>query len=145
MHVKVVYDGHFWFSFRCYRIMHLHIFVLQIYESVLFFHGIPEGEFDARWKSFHAVKKALEDKVCVSMMNIWQVCYIYEIWSTDQEICFILITFCHSLVSNVAKTADSDNVYFQLVTTLKRSRSSEEFTINSIWHLTYKNGKSYQN
>ncbi|XP_060589859.1 proteasome activator complex subunit 4B-like [Ruditapes philippinarum] len=37
--------------------------LLRIYESVLFFHGIPEGEFDARWKSFHAVKKALEDKL----------------------------------------------------------------------------------
>lgn len=35
----------------------------QIYESVLFFHGTSEIEFEARWKSFHAVKRALEDKV----------------------------------------------------------------------------------
>jgi hypothetical protein len=46
-----------------YKLIKL-VYILQIYESVLFFHGIPEGEFDARWKSFHAVKKALEDKVC---------------------------------------------------------------------------------
>lgn len=35
----------------------------QIYESVLFFHGTPEADFEGRWKSFHAVKRALEDKV----------------------------------------------------------------------------------
>jgi len=36
----------------------------QIYESVLFFQGTSELDFESRWKSFHAVKRALEDKVC---------------------------------------------------------------------------------
>ncbi|XP_052767290.1 proteasome activator complex subunit 4A-like [Mya arenaria] len=37
--------------------------VLQIYESILFFHGTSEMDFENRWKSFHAVKRALEDKM----------------------------------------------------------------------------------
>lgn len=37
--------------------------ILRIYEKVLFFHGTTESDFDLRWKSFHTVKKALEDKM----------------------------------------------------------------------------------
>ena len=35
--------------------------ILQIYEAVLFFHGAQKNDFDSRWKSFHAVKMALQD------------------------------------------------------------------------------------
>lgn len=38
-------------------------FLLQIYETVLFFYGASKQDFDARWKSLHSVKEALEDKV----------------------------------------------------------------------------------
>lgn len=37
--------------------------LLQIYETVLFFYGASKQDFDARWKSLHSVKEALEDKV----------------------------------------------------------------------------------
>lgn len=39
------------------------MFLLQIYETVLFFYGASKQDFDARWKSLHSVKEALEDKV----------------------------------------------------------------------------------
>lgn len=39
---------------------------LQIYETVLFFYGASKPDFDARWKSLHSVKEALEDKVSPS-------------------------------------------------------------------------------
>ncbi|VDI21300.1 proteasome activator subunit 4 [Mytilus galloprovincialis] len=35
--------------------------ILSIYEAVLFFHGAQKNDFDSRWKSFHAVKMALQD------------------------------------------------------------------------------------
>ena len=42
----------------------MHITLLfQIYETLLFFYGSQKGDFDGRWKSFHIVKSALEDKV----------------------------------------------------------------------------------
>ncbi|KAL4238306.1 Proteasome activator complex subunit 4 [Mactra antiquata] len=37
--------------------------LLRIYEAILFFHGTLESEFEAHWKSLHAVKNALEDKM----------------------------------------------------------------------------------
>ncbi|KAL5009261.1 hypothetical protein ScPMuIL_014842 [Solemya velum] len=37
--------------------------LLKIYEILLFFTGIHKVDFDGRWKSFHMVKAALEDKV----------------------------------------------------------------------------------
>lgn len=40
-------------------------FLLQIYEAVLFFHGAQKNDFDSRWKSFHAVKMALQDDVSI--------------------------------------------------------------------------------
>jgi hypothetical protein len=39
----------------------------QIYETVMFFYGASKQDFDARWKSLHSVKEALEDKVCTRL------------------------------------------------------------------------------
>ena len=35
----------------------------QIYDYVMMFHGIQKTEVDARWKSFHVVKGALQNQV----------------------------------------------------------------------------------
>lgn len=37
--------------------------LIRIYETVLFFTGGSKTDFDARWKNFHIVKSALEDKM----------------------------------------------------------------------------------
>ncbi|XP_067680549.1 proteasome activator complex subunit 4-like [Haliotis asinina] len=37
--------------------------VMRIFETVLFFYGTQKNDFDGRWKSFHIVKAALEDKL----------------------------------------------------------------------------------
>lgn len=37
--------------------------LIQIYETVMFFNGTQKNDFDKRWKSFHAVKQALEDQM----------------------------------------------------------------------------------
>lgn len=37
--------------------------LVKIYETVLFFYGASKQDFDARWKSLHSVKEALEDKM----------------------------------------------------------------------------------
>lgn len=38
--------------------------IFQIYEAVLMFYGTQKNEFNARWKSFHVVKTALQNLVC---------------------------------------------------------------------------------
>ena len=46
------------------KVLCLHISDLfQIYETTLFFTGGAKTDFDARWKNFHIVKSALQDKV----------------------------------------------------------------------------------
>ncbi|KAK3093564.1 hypothetical protein FSP39_017345 [Pinctada imbricata] len=37
--------------------------IIRIFETVLFFFGASKPDFDARWKSFHSVKEAVEDKL----------------------------------------------------------------------------------
>ncbi|XP_062621766.1 LOW QUALITY PROTEIN: proteasome activator complex subunit 4B-like [Saccostrea cucullata] len=37
--------------------------LIKIYETILFFYGASKQDFDARWKSLHSVKDALEDKM----------------------------------------------------------------------------------
>ncbi|KAI1295461.1 Proteasome activator complex subunit 4 [Halotydeus destructor] len=44
--------------------------VVKIYNLVLFFFGISKSEFDVRWKSFHRVKRALENKLIGSKQHI---------------------------------------------------------------------------
>ena len=37
--------------------------IANVYQSLLFFTGVPKHEYDNRWKSFHAIKKAMENKL----------------------------------------------------------------------------------
>ena len=37
--------------------------ITNAYSSLLFFTGVPKTEYDNRWKSFHAIKKAMENKL----------------------------------------------------------------------------------
>jgi len=37
--------------------------IATIYQSLLFFTGIPKAEHDTRWRSFQAIKKAMENKL----------------------------------------------------------------------------------
>eukprot|EP00092_Neocalanus_flemingeri_P031411 GFUD01034116.1.p1 GENE.GFUD01034116.1~~GFUD01034116.1.p1 ORF type:complete len:1998 (+),score=527.07 GFUD01034116.1:71-6064(+) len=37
--------------------------ISTIYQSLLFFTGVPKVEYDARWRSFQATKKAMENKL----------------------------------------------------------------------------------
>ena len=34
-----------------------------MYQSLLFYSGVPREEYDIRWKSFQAIKKAMENKL----------------------------------------------------------------------------------
>lgn len=44
--------------------------IVRIYYMVLFYYGISRPEFDARWKSFQRVKRALENKLVGSKLHI---------------------------------------------------------------------------
>ena len=37
--------------------------ITNVYNSLLFFTGVPKTEYDTRWKSFQAIKKAMENKL----------------------------------------------------------------------------------
>ena len=37
--------------------------IANVYQSLLFFTGVPKHEYDNRWKSFQAIKKAMENKL----------------------------------------------------------------------------------
>ena len=37
--------------------------ITNVYNSLLFFTGVPKTEYDNRWKSFQAIKKAMENKL----------------------------------------------------------------------------------
>ena len=39
------------------------ISIANVYHSLLFFTGVPKQEYDNRWKSFQAIKKAMENKL----------------------------------------------------------------------------------
>jgi len=37
--------------------------IATVYQSLLFFNGVPKIEYDTRWRSFQAIKKAMENKL----------------------------------------------------------------------------------
>ncbi|XP_022243744.1 proteasome activator complex subunit 4-like [Limulus polyphemus] len=44
--------------------------IIKIFVSLMIFWGVDKTEFDTRWKSFHVVKKALENKLVGSKQHI---------------------------------------------------------------------------
>lgn len=44
--------------------------LIRIHSLIMFYHGISKSEFDLRWKSFHRVKRALENKLVGSKQHI---------------------------------------------------------------------------
>ena len=43
--------------------------LIKVYLFVLFYHGTQKEDFDGRWKSLHIVKKSMENKVPVHILN----------------------------------------------------------------------------